>query len=157
LSPAGDLAFLCSFAVPAGTSDGYAGGQAATLLVVDDDLDVGDTLAEIMRFNGYDVDVARNGREGLRMVGERHPDLVLADVEMPQLSGPDMVQLMAMHGDGEERIPVVFLSGIVGLDRISAEVGTPYYLSKPYEIDDVLSLVERALTERTPPRPRGVT
>jgi DNA-binding response OmpR family regulator len=60
----------------------------ADLLIIDDDLDSADALSEIMRAHGHDVRVGYNGREGLRLVSERIPDLALLDVEMPLLGGP---------------------------------------------------------------------
>jgi FixJ family two-component response regulator len=49
---------------------------------------------------------------------------------------------------------VILLSGVMDLPLVAAEVGTPYYLAKPYRIDALLALVERALVERRAPRPR---
>lgn len=60
----------------------------ASLLIVDDDVDTGDLLADLLRDEGHDVQVARNGREGVAQLRARGPDLVLLDVEMPVLTGP---------------------------------------------------------------------
>jgi FixJ family two-component response regulator len=99
----------------------------ASVLVVDDDHHIGEVLGEILRTCGQDVRVARNGEEGLRRVAEELPDLVILDVEMPVLTGPDMAHVMFVTRD---------------------------FLGKPYEFQLLLELVDRALAERLAPTPR---
>ncbi len=125
----------------------------ADLLVVDDDEDIRDVLAEVLRGEGHEVRVACNGREGLPLVYARKPDLVLLDVEMPVLTGPEMAYRIFIQDMGYEAVPIVLLSGVLDLPRVAAAVGTPYFLAKPYLIDAVLPLVDRALRERVPPVP----
>jgi FixJ family two-component response regulator len=55
---------------------------------------------------------------------------------------------------GDERIPVVLLSGVIDLPSVAATVGTPYFLAKPYDLDAVLLLMQRAVDERIAPTPR---
>jgi DNA-binding NtrC family response regulator len=125
----------------------------ADLLIVDDDRDIAELLSDILTAIGHRVRLASNGLEGLARVEERKPDLVLLDVEMPLLTGPEMSYRMFVHDMGQEEIPVILLSGVVNLQEVAIAVGTPYSLAKPYDIDALLRLVERALVERTPPTP----
>ena len=124
----------------------------ADLLIIEDDLDSADALSLLMQSEGHAVRVGYNGAEGLRLAEERHPDLVLLDVEMPILNGPDMSLAMLIHNMGLELIPVILLSGVPDLERIANEVGTPYFLGKPYHLAEIVALVDRALVERQPPR-----
>lgn len=124
----------------------------ANVLIVDDDADAADALAEIMRGEGHEVRVGFDGAEGLRLIEERRPDLVLLDVEMPVLDGPGMAYQMFVHNCGMENIPVVLVSGVAELAIVAARVGTPYFLGKPFRYERLLEMVERALRERTPPR-----
>jgi DNA-binding response OmpR family regulator len=126
----------------------------AGLLVVDDDEEAAGLLADVLRCEGHDVRVGRNGNEGLRLVAEQHPDLLLLDVEMPGLTGPEMSQRMLIQNCGLEKIPVLLLSGVLDLPRVAVMVGTPYFLPKPYGLNELLALVARALSERIPPKPR---
>jgi DNA-binding NtrC family response regulator len=126
----------------------------ADVLVIDDDIDSADVLAEIMMEAGHDVRIGYNGQDGLRLATERPPALALLDVEMPILDGPGMAYEMLLHDMGMELVPVILLSGVPDLDRIAAEVGTPYYLGKPYRYEQLLAIVRRALAERIAPKPQ---
>jgi CheY-like chemotaxis protein len=123
------------------------------LLIVDDDRDTASVVAEILADAGHVCRMARDGNEGLSLVAERRPELVLLDVEMPVMTGPEMATMLALRNRGDEKIPVVLISGIVGLEDIAAVVGTPYYLPKPYSVGAFMKVVDRALTERASPHP----
>ncbi len=110
-------------------------------------------MEDLLASCGNTVRVALNGSEGLHRLDERLPDLILLDVEMPVLNGPDMAYQMLIADAGRERIPIVLLSGVVDLPRVAARVGTPYSLGKPYGVDALLGLLDLALHEKTPPRP----
>jgi DNA-binding response OmpR family regulator len=121
------------------------------VLIVDDDPDVAEALADLMRVDGHEVRVGFNGEEGLRLARERLPDVALLDVEMPVLGGPAMSHQMFIRDMGLENVPVVFLSGVPNLKRVAAEVGTPYFLAKPYRYAQLVTLVSQVLAERIAP------
>jgi DNA-binding NtrC family response regulator len=125
----------------------------ADLLVVDDDPDLAESLAALLEEEGHEVRTARNGQEGLELVAQRPPDLVLLDVEMPVLSGPEMSYRMFIHDVGQEEIPLVLLSGVTNLLEVAQTVGTPYFLPKPCAFEAIVSLVARGLLERRAPVP----
>lgn len=122
--------------------------QLAKLLVVDDNRDVAEMLAEVLEIHGHEVRRADNGLEGLELLHEDLPDLVILDVEMPQLTGPEMACRMLVEDAGMERVPVLLVSGVVNLCETAARVGTPYALGKPFAVDRLLTLVDEALRER---------
>ncbi len=123
----------------------------AELLIVDDDEDLADLLGEILSADGHHFRVAHNGREGLELVSQQRPDLVLLDVDMPVLRGPEMAYELFLRNCGDEQIPVALLSGTVGLSAVATSVGTPYFLAKPYTLGSVRRLLARALEERISP------
>jgi DNA-binding NtrC family response regulator len=123
----------------------------ADLIVVEDDPAVSWTLTQILELEGHTVRMGGNGLEGLTLISARKPDLVLADIEMPILSGPEMAYRLFVANCGSELIPIVLLSGFPDLKLVAGQIGTPYYLAKPYSLEDLLNLVSRALKERTPP------
>jgi DNA-binding NtrC family response regulator len=126
----------------------------ADILIVDDSTDLRSLVEGIIEAAGHNIRGASNGRKGLEAVAERAPDVVLLDVEMPVLSGPEMAFQLFFRDCGDETIPIVLLSGIVGLQEVAAMIGTPYFLKKPYSAEDLIQLVDRALRERIAPRPR---
>jgi DNA-binding response OmpR family regulator len=123
----------------------------ASLILVDDDPDIAETLSEFLRDQGHHVRIAANGEEGLRLLDEGYPDVVLLDVEMPVLDGPRMAHCMFLHDLGRENVPILFLSGVADLHLIAARVGTPYYLPKPFSLDRLLQILALALHERAAP------
>jgi DNA-binding NtrC family response regulator len=125
----------------------------AYLVIVDDDVDMAELLSDFLRSQGHEVRVATDGAEGLGLVRGRAPDVLLLDVEMPLVNGPAMAERMLVHDAGLEKIPVILTSGVLNLADVAADVGTPYLLAKPYALDTLNQLIDRALSERRAPRP----
>lgn len=125
----------------------------ADVLIVDDDGAIAEAVAEVLMVEGHTARICENGEAGLRLVAERLPDLLMLDVEMPVLTGPEMADRLLIEDAGRERIPVVLLSGVANLKRVAELVGTPYALSKPCALGDLVEMVGRALAERIAPTP----
>jgi CheY-like chemotaxis protein len=111
--------------------------QSATILVVDDDADTVETMREILEEEGHTVLSAMNGKEALKRVHETKPDLVLLDLEMPEMDGRSFLDLLrrepALAG-----VQVVVLSGADDADHHSAEA-----VRKPLRLDTLLGLIRR--------------
>ena len=120
----------------------------ANVLIVDDDDDIRSLVSMLVEAAGHSVQQATNGREGVEAVAEQRPDLVVLDVEMPVLTGPEMAYEMFIRNCGVEKIPIILTSGVVGLDEVAEMVGTRYFLPKPYDPTALLQLIERTLHER---------
>jgi DNA-binding NtrC family response regulator len=123
----------------------------ADLLVVDDDVDVADTISYVLEADGHSVRVALDGISGLASVRARIPEAIVLDVDMPRLDGPGMAYQLFLADAHYCKIPIVLVSGVANLRDVAARVGTPYALAKPYGIDDLVRIVARALRERTAP------
>jgi DNA-binding response OmpR family regulator len=123
----------------------------ADILIVDDDPDYGASFVEILACEGHVVRLANNGAEGLRLLRARMPELVLLDVDMPILSGPEMALQMLIEDVGKERIPILFISANPDLSAIAKRIGTAYFLAKPFDLRVVLVLIDRVLSERIAP------
>lgn len=118
------------------------------ILIIDDDPDVPPVLAGLLASEGHRVRIARNGEEGLELLREGKPDAIVLDVEMPKLTGPEMIRRVSMDDAAMRTIPVVLVSGVLGLPDVAADVGTPYFMAKPYEICDLIALLHDALDTR---------
>src|SRR6185369_14956901 len=117
----------------------------ADLLIVEDDADAANALSALLEFEGHVVRTAYNGEEGLQRLEERVPELVLLDIEMPILDGPNMAYRMLLHNLDFEKVPIVLVSGVPNLRSIAAHVGTHYFLPKPFTLERLTSVLERAL------------
>lgn len=125
----------------------------AKVLLTDDDDDMAEIAMFVLESLGHDVRRAHDGEEGLRMLREELPDVILLDVEMPQLDGPGMAYRAFLHNAGMERVPIVLLSGVADLDDVARRVGTPYFLPKPFAVERFRETLDRALSERRAPVP----
>lgn len=126
----------------------------ADLLLVDDDDDLREVFVDLLEHEGHVVRTARNGCEGIHLLGQRVPDLIVLDVEMPVLSGPGMAYEVFLHDAGLEEIPILLTSGVKDLGNVARIVGTRYHLTKPFEVSALRAMLGKALTERTPPSPQ---
>ncbi|HEU5014501.1 MAG TPA: HD domain-containing phosphohydrolase [Roseiflexaceae bacterium] len=106
----------------------------ATILVVDDDPAVSDILSRFLVREGYNVTTARSGREALARVSERHPDLILLDVMMPEMDGFTACQHLKDNRQ-TALIPITMLTGSDDYEnrRRGIEAGADDFLSKPFE------------------------
>jgi len=125
----------------------------ASIVLIDDDDDIRETMADLLSIEGHDVRAARNGVEGLQALDDHFPQLVVTDVEMPVLDGRAMVFRMFVENLGRENIPVILVSGAADLREVAAVLGTPYYLAKPFPLEALNATIGRALTEAIPARP----
>ena len=125
----------------------------ASIIVIDDDDDTRDTMADLLSLEGHQIRTGRNGVEGLQALDVELPQLVVTDIEMPILDGFEMIHRMFIENLGRENIPVILASGAADLHGIAEAVGTPYFLTKPFAFEALVGTIERALAEAIPPRP----
>jgi CheY-like chemotaxis protein len=121
--------------------------HAARVLLVEDDDDVAETVVEILVAEGYQVDRATNGAEGLsKLRSGSTPSLILLDWTMPVMNGPEMVSSML----GEPRwgkIPIVLLTASDDAKDKAIAVRASGYLKKPIDPDDLLRMVSTVVSE----------
>ena len=110
------------------------------ILVVDDDPSILAVVAQILHFEGYPVQTATDGAEALAAVDEQRPSLVLLDMRMPVLDGWGFARALATRG---EALPIVVMTAAQDARRWADEIGAAGYLAKPFELPDLLDVVER--------------
>ena len=121
--------------------------QTPHVLVVDDDIDIRQTIAEILQSEGYSVATAGNGEAALTRIAERMPALILLDLQMPVMSGWEVLSHLR---ERSIPIPVVFMTAGYRAQTEAERHRAEGHLGKPFEMDDLLGLVAR-FTGHTPP------
>ncbi|MEW6268168.1 MAG: response regulator [Thermodesulfobacteriota bacterium] len=114
----------------------------APVLVVDDNRDVREALRMMLESEGLDVETAADGEQALRRMRESPPAVVLLDLNMPHLDA---------YGFREEqrrdpalmKIPVVLYSGASDVGEAAAALGIEAWFAKPFDLDRILTLLER--------------
>ncbi len=126
------------------------------ILVVDDDPDILEALSEILEAEGFEIRRARNGKEALERLEPDSPQLILLDLMMPVMDGWEFAQRMRQKPAAIASIPLIVLSADRNVGSKATDIGAVGYLAKPFELNDLLEMVRRALKEgpRTPPAPK---
>lgn len=126
--------------------DSMAEGRPQTILVIDDDFANRRVLQLLLKRNGYVAVLAGDGCAGLRLAREMPPDLILLDFFMP---GEDGFEVLAqLKADPALRdIPVVIFTVLVReeSERQALELGAAAYVTKPFDIDEVITCIRRIL------------
>jgi two-component system phosphate regulon sensor histidine kinase PhoR len=117
------------------------------ILVVDDRDENIDFIVEyVLKPNGYRALTARDGEDGLRKALTEDPDLILLDMQMPRMTGIEVLESLKEHG---KNIPVILMT-FHGSEELAVRVfrlGVKNYIIKPFEIEEMLEAIEQALTE----------
>jgi len=117
------------------------------ILVVEDDLSILTGLSMNLKFDGYDVLQAQDGRTGLERALDDRPDLIVLDLMLPHMNGYEVIKQLRERGN---RVPVVVLSAkgtesdkILGLD-----LGADDYVVKPFGLQELLARIKAVLRRR---------
>ncbi|HBB30587.1 MAG TPA: adenylate cyclase [Cyanobacteria bacterium UBA8803] len=116
------------------------------ILVVDDNSDLRTYVSRILREEGYQVFTARNGAQGFRIAQQQHPQLIVTDLMMPEVSGLDLIRLIRSTEE-LKGTPIVLLTAKADeASRIEGtEKGADAYLSKPFNDRELLAEVRNLL------------
>lgn len=113
-----------------------------TVLIADDDQAVREALGDLLEGEGWDVALARNGREALKRVAIERPDLLILDHRMPHLTGAEVYR--ALRDNGID-VPVVLMTAASLADQLATSLGIIDVLRKPFSGADVVDVTERAM------------
>lgn len=126
--------------------------HAQRILVVDDNVDVADTLALLLECPQYEVRKAYNGREALDVARSFMPDLIILDIDMPVMDGFTAARMLRDSKTGQDKQMLIALTGMTSAnDRLEARnSGFDMILPKPIEPNYLLNMVESVLGRIAP-------
>ena len=122
--------------------------QQPSVLVVDDESSILDTLRILLRKEGYEITTAQGGKAGLEQIRSGNHAIVLTDVRMPQVSGLDILQAAK---DQDPETPVILMTAQASLQTAIQAVnqGAFHYIQKPFSNDELLTILRRACEFRS--------
>jgi two-component system, OmpR family, KDP operon response regulator KdpE len=117
--------------------------RAARILLVDDEVPIQRAVAPLLRSRGYEVDVAATGEEALAAVDSRHPDLMVLDLGLPDISGTEVCRRVRTAS----ALPIIVLSARgAESDKVDAlELGADDYVTKPFGPEELVARIRVAL------------
>ena len=127
----------------------------ARLLVIDPEADCTGALVGELERNGHEVRVAELGRPGLELAAERVPDLVLLELQLPDIGGYEVCRALK-HAAATRDVPIVILTHVSSeIDRVVAfELGVEDYVLKPFSVREIVLRVRSVLRRRRDQEPR---
>ena len=116
----------------------------ADILIIDDEKAIRKTLTEILSFEGYKIDEAADGEEGVKKFKEKTFDLVLCDIKMPKLDG---IEFLQKAGEINPDVPIIMISGHGNIETAVEAVkkGAYDYISKPPDLNRLLITIRNAM------------
>lgn len=114
------------------------------ILIIDDEKAIRKTLTEILSFEGYKMDEAADGEEGLKKFKEKNYDLVLCDIKMPKMDG---IEFLQKAGEINPDVPIIIISGHGNIETAVEAVkkGAFDYISKPPDLNRMLITIRNAM------------
>lgn len=122
--------------------------MATQLLLIEDELQLQENIAELLTLNGYIVDTASDGQEGVLHAMMRRPDLIICDVMMPKLNGYQVLELVRTNRS-LATVPFIFLTAKAETTdlRQGMNLGADDYLTKPFLMHELLTAIESRLEQ----------
>jgi CRP-like cAMP-binding protein/CheY-like chemotaxis protein len=124
--------------------------MAAKILVIEDNLEVRENIAELLQLSGYEVATAQNGKEGVQHALRAAPDLILCDVMMPELDGFGVLHILSKREE-TAHVPFVFLTAKTDKAdfRKGMNLGADDYITKPFDDVELLDAIEMRLQKNS--------
>jgi two-component system alkaline phosphatase synthesis response regulator PhoP len=118
------------------------------ILIVDDEVDLVETLRFPLEMEGYNVLVSYNGEDALNQARKENPDLILLDLMLPKLDGYKVCRLLKFD-ERYKHIPILMLTAKTQQkDKLMGqETGADEYITKPFEIDELMKKIKTYLNK----------
>ena len=113
------------------------------IVLIDDDIGIQETTVDILELAGYNVFTSNNGKEGIKQIKQVEPDVILCDINMPELDGYEVLRILNRM-PVTASIPFIFLSSKIENSEIrkGMNLGADDYITKPFKEIDLLDAIE---------------
>ena len=132
---------------PTGPASGEIASPLATILVVDDEIELGRALSKLLHRNGYRVVTALNGEEGLQILRNQEIHLVLSDLQMPRMGGLDLLKAGKVISPSTEFV-IITGHGTIETAVGAMKTGAYDFIEKPFSTTTTLNVVRKALEKQ---------
>ncbi len=112
------------------------------ILIIEDDIEIRNSLRDVLEIEGYDVSMAKNGEEAISYLKDHHPSAIILDMMMPVMNGYEFRHLQ-LQDESMSNIPTAILSAEGNLDQKVKDLGIEYVLKKPIDLDNLISTIEQ--------------
>ena len=121
----------------------------ATILIIEDNLEIRENITEILELEDHTVITAENGKIGILMARERLPDLIFCDLMMPLVNGYEVITELKRDGS-TSGIPFIFLTASTEKQNIQTglSLGAVEYILKPFTTEDLLKAITNVFSKR---------
>lgn len=120
--------------------------MAKRVLIVEDEPDVAELISDVLTMEGFET-CPSYGEIALTDALRFRPDVVLLDLMMPVVDGFEVARRLRAH-DETRQLPIIVMTAMHGAPGKAAEIGTPYVLPKPFDIEQLTQKVEEAIQDR---------
>jgi CheY-like chemotaxis protein len=116
------------------------------VLVVDDEPTIRELIADVLREWGYHIDTAANGAEALELMHQHLPHAIVLDLMMPHVDATGFVELKRLN-PRFDAVPIVLVTAAFEAVQAANRLGAQAFLTKPFELDELLNIVNRLVGE----------
>ncbi len=116
------------------------------ILIVDDELELAESMSDLLEFEGYNTDMVGTGEDGLAWIENQIPDLLILDIKLPGIDGIEVLQRVRKN---HLNLPIIIVSASSqrGTREKARELGTDEVLLKPFDEDVLLSKIKILITK----------
>ena len=109
------------------------------ILIIEDNMELRENTAEYLSLSNFDTITADNGQSGIDLAISDHPDLIISDINMPEMDGYAVLKALR-NNESAKKIPFIFLT--VRPERHSKEeTGADVYITKPIDVEELLRII----------------
>lgn len=113
------------------------------ILIIDDELDIAESLGTVLEAEGYTTEIASSGVLAFESLDKRVPDLIILDVMMPKLKGPDVVRII--REDKNIQVPIILISASHEPKPVNEKQWSKF-MRKPFDLDEMLDVIQKLLS-----------